>query len=211
MTQGPVHGDLDTVMALREQHKNFEEELNNRLAQTKQVRKMAMDVMANASDEDRASIQKQVSELDATWENVTKASKIRSERLDDALAQAEALHKAVNMLLEWLSDAEMKLRFAGALPDEEPETLQQLSDHQKYQIFIPLIENVNLLRLLVIRFLEEVIKKEADKDDTIALAQEILGKCHPDAVSVIRHWITIIQSRWEEVMAWANQVIRNCC
>lgn len=56
------------------------------------------------------------------------------------------------------------------------------------------------------RFLEEVVKKEADKDDTVALAQEILGKCHPDAVSVIRHWITIIQSRWEEVMAWANQV-----
>ncbi len=61
--------------------------------------------------------------------------------------------------------------------------------------------------MYVVRFLEEVIKKEADKDDTIQLAQEILGKCHPDAVAVIRHWITIIQSRWEEVMAWANQVI----
>ena len=51
-----------------------------------------------------------------------------------------------------------------------------------------------------------MIKKESDKDDTLALAQDILGKAHPDAVSVIRHWITIIQSRWEEVMAWANQV-----
>ncbi|XP_046442948.1 microtubule-actin cross-linking factor 1-like isoform X3 [Daphnia pulex] len=185
MMEGPVHGDLDTVMALREQHKNFEEELHSRLAQTKQVRKMAVDVMSNASEEDRAAIQKQVSELDVTWENVSKASNTRSARLDDALAQAETLHKAVNMLLEWLSDAEMKLRFAGALPDEEPETLQQLADHHK--------------------FLEEVIKKEADKDDTLALAQDILGKAHPDAVSVIRHWITIIQSRWEEVMAWANQ------
>lgn len=131
-------------MALREQHKNFEEELNNRLNQTKQVRKMALDVMANASEEDRASIQKQVSELDATWENVTKASKTRSARLDDALAQAEALHKAVNMLLEWLSDAEMKLRFAGALPDEEPETLQQLADHHKYKVLLNMISNSKL-------------------------------------------------------------------
>jgi hypothetical protein len=65
--------------------------------------------------------------------------------------------------------------------------------------------------MFVIRFLEEVIKKEADKDDTLALAQDILGKAHPDAVSVIRHWITIIQSRWEEVMAWANQVILFFC
>ena len=91
-----------------------------------------MDLMATASEEDKAAIQQQVSELDANWDKVTKASKTRSARLDDALAQAEALHKAVNMLLEWLSDAEMKLRFAGALPDEEPETVQQLTEHQKY-------------------------------------------------------------------------------
>ena len=165
--------------------------------------------MANASDEDRASIQKQVSELDAIWENVTKASKTRSARLDDALAQAEALHKAVSMLLEWLSaDAEMKLRFAGALPDEEPETLQQLADHHKYKVFIYWAKRCNLnIDCLLLGFLEEVIKKEADKYDTIALAQDILGKCHPDAVAVIRHWITsIIQSRWEEIMAWANPV-----
>ena len=135
MMEGPVHGDLDTVIALREQHKGFEEELNSRLAQTKQVRKTGMDLMATASEEDKAAIQKQISELDATWDKVTKASKTRSDRLDDALVQAEALHKAVNMLLEWLSDAEMKLRFAGALPDEETDTVQQMNDHQKYDFF----------------------------------------------------------------------------
>ena len=60
--------------------------------------------------------------------------------------------------------------------------------------------------LFVRRFMEEMIKKEGEKDETVALAQSILGKCHPDAVGVIRHWITIIQSRWDEVMGWANQV-----
>jgi hypothetical protein len=155
MMEGPVHGDLDTVMALREQHKNFEEELHSRLAQTKQVRKMAVDVMSNASEEDRANIQKQVSELDVTWENVSKASNTRSARLDDALAQAETLHKAVNMLLKWLSDAEMKLRFAGALPDEEPETLQQLADHHKYipnYYIINFIENSFIVECLLLDF-----------------------------------------------------------
>ena len=49
------------------------------------------------------------------------------------------------------------------------------------------------------------MRKESEKENTIALAQEILAKCHPDAVPVIHHSITIIQSRWEEVMAWANQ------
>ena len=131
MGDGPVHGDLDTVKALRDQHKSFEEELNGRMAQTKQVRKTAMDIMATASEEDKATIQQQVSELDANWYKVTKASKTRSARLADAMAQAEALHKALNMLLEWLSNAEMKLRFATALPDEEPEAVQQLTKHQE--------------------------------------------------------------------------------
>lgn len=98
--------------------------------------------------------------------------------------QAEKLHKAVHMLLEWLSDAEMKLRFAGPLPDDEETTKQQIADHQN--------------------FMKEMIEQEVNKDQTIAHAQEILKKCHPDGVSVIRHWITIIQSRWEEVMHTKN-------
>merc|ERR1719350_2457877 len=32
----PVHGDLDTVIGLVEQHKNFEEELNSRTEQVEQ-------------------------------------------------------------------------------------------------------------------------------------------------------------------------------
>lgn len=37
------------------------------------------------------------------------------------------------------------------------------------------------------------------QEETVALAHSILGKAHPDAVTVIKHWITIIQSRWDEV------------
>ncbi len=88
--------------------------------------------MTIASEEDKTAIQKQVSELEVTWDNVSKASNTRSARLEDALLQSETLHKAVNVLLEWFSDALTKLRFAGSLPDEEPEALQQLEDHQKY-------------------------------------------------------------------------------
>jgi hypothetical protein len=59
------------------------------------------------------------------------------------------------MLLEWLSDAEMKLRFAGALPDEEPETLQQLADHHKYipnYYIINFIENSFIVECLLLDF-----------------------------------------------------------
>lgn len=90
------------------------------------------------------------------------------------------------MLLEWLSDAEMKLRFIGPLPDNEQETRNQLNEHRK--------------------FMQEMSDKLHEKDSTIALAQRILEKAHPDAVGVIKHWITIIQSRWEEVWTWGKQV-----
>lgn len=89
------------------------------------------------------------------------------------------------MLLDWLSDAEMKLRYAGPLPDDEEETRRQIAEHES--------------------FMTELAQKEKEKDDTIALAEDILAKAHPDGVATIKHWITIIQSRWEEVMAWARQ------
>lgn len=45
--------------------------------------------------------------------------------------QAEKLHKSVHMLLEWLSDAEMKLRFAGSLPEDEEGTRAMLAEQEK--------------------------------------------------------------------------------
>lgn len=49
-------------------------------------------------------------------------------------------------------------------------------------------------------------EKEVEKDDTITLARQILAKAHPDGATVIKHWITIIQARWDEVSTWAKQV-----
>jgi dystonin len=127
----------------------------------------------------------QVTELTSAWDKVWSLTNNRSSRLKDALKEAEELHKSVNMLLEWLSDAEMKLRFSGPLPEDEDEVQRQIDEHEK--------------------FMAELKEKEKDKDFTLKLAHDILDKCHPDAVSVIKHWITIIQSRWDEVASWALQ------
>jgi DNA repair exonuclease SbcCD ATPase subunit len=181
----PVHGDLDTVIGLVEKHKNFEEELSGRTEQVETLKKTAEELLASADKEDAVKINAQVTELTNTWEKVWSMSKNKTRRLEDALKQAEELHKSVNMLLEWLSDAEMKLRFSGPLPEDEDEVRKQIEDHEK--------------------FMAELKEKEKDKDYTLKLAHEILAKCHPDAINVIKHWITIIQSRWDEVASWALQ------
>ncbi|XP_063629073.1 dystonin isoform X7 [Cydia splendana] len=181
----PVHGDLDTVMALIEQHKQFEDDFHSREQQMQSVLKTGKDLEATVPREDASSIRQQCSELKQAWDSVKSLSEKKAHRLESALKEAEKLHKSVNMLLEWLSDAETKLRFSGQLPEGDQETQQQIRDHE--------------------RFIRELKEKKRDKDDTITLAQSILGKAHPDAVTVIKHWITIIQSRWDEVWQWAMQ------
>uniref|UniRef100_A0A224Z7W8 Short stop n=1 Tax=Rhipicephalus zambeziensis TaxID=60191 RepID=A0A224Z7W8_9ACAR len=180
-----LHGDLDTVNNLVEQHRSFQTELKSRSANLESVQRTASELLKTASADDAASIRSQMSSLESKWEAVSKLSDTKQRKLEEALRQAEQLHKAVHMLLEWLSDAEMKLRFAGPLPEDEATTRQQMEEHQQ--------------------FMREMEQQEHNKESTIALAQEILSRCHPDAVTVIRHWVTIIQSRWEEVSLWARQ------
>merc|ERR1719384_1998422 len=183
--KSPVHGDLDTVMSLDEKHKNFIADLEGRTEQVETIKKTAEGLLQTADKEDSVKIKAQVTELTTAWDKVWSLTNNRSSRLKDALKEAEELYKSVNMLLEWLSDAEMKLRFSGPLPEDEEEVQRQINEHEK--------------------FMAELKEKEKDKDFTLKLAHDILAKCHPDAVSVIKHWITIIQSRWDEVAQWALQ------
>ncbi|XP_046140942.1 dystonin isoform X18 [Osmia bicornis bicornis] len=181
---GPLHGDLDTVMNLVEQHKTFEKDLESRASQMESVIKTGRELL-NKAPEDASAIGSQLAQLNDLWDTVTRLSSAKTSRLEEALREAERLHKAVHLLLEWLSDAEMKLRFAGHLPEDEQESRNQLMEHE--------------------RFLRELRIKETEKDQTLELAHMILGKAHPDGAAVIKHWITIIQSRWEEVSTWAHQ------
>lgn len=182
---GPLHGDLDTVMNLVDQHKTFEKDLDSRATQMESVTRTGRELESKATIEDASTIRSQLSEVNTLWNTVNHLSSNKSIRLDEALKDAERLHKSVHVLLEWLSDAEMKLRFAGQLPEDEQESRNQLIEHEK--------------------FLRELKQKEIEKDRTLELAHVILGKAHPDGAAVIKHWITIIQSRWDEVATWAHQ------
>lgn len=177
---GPVHGDLETVTQLVEQHKNLESDLSKRSTQMQSVLKTGKELERNDNNRE---ISKQLTEVQRLWTDVTDLSERRGRRLQDALREAERLHKQVHMLLEWLSDAEQKLRFAASIPDDEAHARELLALHTQFQ--------------------KELREKEYEKDDTIRLANTILDKSHPDAIPIIKNWITIIQSRWDEVSQWA--------
>ncbi|XP_076267566.1 dystonin-like protein short stop isoform X46 [Rhynchophorus ferrugineus] len=181
----PVHGDLDTVNHLVELHRQFEKELEKRNDQMESVMRSGQELERTASKSDAANIRKQLTDLTELWESVTGLTHLKTDRLHDALKDAERLHRSVNMILDWLSDAEMKLRFVGNTPEDEASAYEQLKALDEFRA--------------------QLNEKEIEKDQTIELAHRILAKAHPDAINVIKNWIKVIQSRWEEVSQWALQ------
>lgn len=180
-----LYGDLDTVNSLIDSHKIFIDELRDREKSLEQVRKTAKELLETCSREDGEQIKSQLERLEDKFERLNEQSEKKTEILKDALILAERLDNLVHELIEWLSDSEKKLRATQTLPDDENELKALIAAHEL--------------------FLKELKKKEDDKNVVIDLAEEILTKAHPDAVSILNHWITITQSRFDEVVSWSKQ------
>ncbi|XP_072890566.1 microtubule-actin cross-linking factor 1 isoform X3 [Hemitrygon akajei] len=180
----PVHGDLDLVMNLMDAHKVFQKELGKRTSSVQVLKRSARELIENSHD-DTTWVKVQLQELSIRWDTVCKLSVSKQTRLEQALKQAEEFRNAVHMLLEWLSEAEQSLRFRGVLPDDV-EALQSLIDLHK-------------------EFMKKVEEKRVDVNKAAGMGEAILAVCHPDCVTTVKHWITIIRARFEEVLTWAKQ------
>uniref|UniRef100_UPI003AAA493A microtubule-actin cross-linking factor 1, isoforms 6/7-like n=1 Tax=Centroberyx gerrardi TaxID=166262 RepID=UPI003AAA493A len=180
----PVHGDLDLVSNLMDSHKAFQKELGKRTSSVQALKRSARELMETGRD-DTAWVKVQLQELSNRWDTVCALSVSKQTRLQQALKQAEEFRTAVQMLLEWLSEAEQTLRFRGVLP-EEAETLQALLHTHR-------------------DFMGTVEEKRTDVNKAAGMGEAILTVCHPDCITTIKHWITIIRARFEEVLTWAKQ------
>ncbi|KAK5910872.1 hypothetical protein CgunFtcFv8_005095 [Champsocephalus gunnari] len=180
----PVHGDLDLVSNLMDSHKAFQKEMGKRTGSVQALKRSARDLMDTGRD-DTAWVKVQLQELSNRWDTVCALSVTKQTRLQQALKQAEDFRTSIQMLLEWLSEAEQTLRFRGVLP-EEAETLQALLHTHR-------------------DFMSTVEEKRADVNKAAGMGEGILTLCHSDSITTIKHWITIIRARFEEVLTWAKQ------
>ena len=48
-------------------------------------------------------------------------------------------------------------------------------------------------------FEEDFLRQEGTLRETLNIGQDIMKRCHPDAVSTMKHWLSVLKSRWEEV------------
>ena len=79
---------------------------------------------------------------------------------------------------EFLPEAEAQLKFRS-LPDDEVAIMQMIERHEKF---------------------EDDLKAHQEHVDKIkTLAEEILGSCHPNAVRFVKYYLTITQTRWDQV------------
>ncbi|KAH3698995.1 hypothetical protein DPMN_073941 [Dreissena polymorpha] len=184
-----VHGDIDTVNNLVEEHKAcgngaFQQELGARSNNVQFVRKRAKE-MLEKSEEDTSQQQAQLIELATMWDRVCKLSVYKQERLEQAQRLAEEFHKKAQGLIAWLASAERQLRYKGPLPDDEGEIVKQIEEHKAFE--------------------EEFLRQEGVLRETLNIGQDIMKRCNPDALSTLKHWLSVLRSRWEEVSNWSKQ------
>ncbi|NXD96172.1 DYST protein, partial [Chaetorhynchus papuensis] len=181
----PVHGDIDLVMNLIDNHKVvFQKELGKRTSSVQALKRSARELIEGSRD-DSSWVKVQMQELSTRWETVCALSVSKQTRLEQALRQAEEFHSVVHVLLEWLAEAEQTLRFHGVLPDDEEALRTLIEQHRE--------------------FMKKLEEKKAELNKATGMGEAILAICHPDSITTIKHWITIIRARFEEVLAWAKQ------
>ncbi|NXM67976.1 DYST protein, partial [Serilophus lunatus] len=180
----PVHGDIDLVMNLIDNHKVFQKELGKRTSSVQALKRSARELIEGSRD-DSSWVKVQMQELSTRWETVCALSVSKQTRLEQALRQAEEFHSVVHVLLEWLAEAEQALRFHGILPDDEEALRTLIEQHRE--------------------FMKKLEEKKAELNKATGMGEAILSICHPDSITTIKHWITIIRARFEEVLAWAKQ------
>lgn len=119
----PVYGDIDTVTGLVDRHRNFMAQLKSREATVETVRKAGEELLKAA---DNAEIESQLRELNIKWDQVKTLALEKETRLADAKAAAEKFYHGAHATLEWLSDMETKVKYAGSIPDDEEHLISQL-------------------------------------------------------------------------------------
>ncbi|XP_017106612.2 microtubule-actin cross-linking factor 1 isoform X31 [Drosophila bipectinata] len=177
---GPVHGDLETVQGLCEHHKHIEQDLQKRAAQMQGVLKTGRDLERSGNNPE---VGRQLDEMQSIWEEVKNAVAKRGDRLQVALVDAEKLNARVQALFDWLDHAEHKLRYAKNAPDDEKVSREMMDIHME--------------------FMKDLRVREREKTETFEYAEDIINKAYPDAIPIIKNWLSIIQQRWEEVRQWA--------
>lgn len=122
-------------------------------------------------------------DLIGLWNKINILSESRETRLKEALTLADEFQEVVQVMREFLPTAEAELKFRP-LPDDEFAIIHLIERHEKFQ---------------------EQLRNHQDTVDKIkTLAEEILLNCHPNAIRFVKYYLTITQTRWDQLVQRAR-------
>ncbi|KAK6172103.1 hypothetical protein SNE40_018056 [Patella caerulea] len=143
------------------------------------VREPTVETMRTAGNVPKS----QKEELGNLWDRVNYLSDVRDNKLKDAMRLAEEFQDVVTVMREFLPQAESELKFR-AFPEDEVAIIQLIERHEKFQ---------------------EDLRNHQDTVDRIkTLAEDILQGCHPNAVRFVKYYLTITQTRWDQLIQRAK-------
>lgn len=79
-----IHGDLDTVTGLLDDHKTFLKEMDAREANVDTIRKAAEQLISAGDAESNAEVESRLNDVNAKWDVVKRSASLATERLNDA-------------------------------------------------------------------------------------------------------------------------------
>uniref|UniRef100_A0A915B3J8 Microtubule-actin cross-linking factor 1 n=1 Tax=Parascaris univalens TaxID=6257 RepID=A0A915B3J8_PARUN len=176
-----VHGDLDTVTQLSDEHKALMNEIKARQASLQSVRQRAEKMLSGKEEGDDSvnGLREKLEKLNTDWSNIETLATNKETRLKEALADAESFNMGAHAFLDWLPRIEARLRMKGRRAEGEMEILEQMDE--------------------VAQLRKEMDDEAARLDDILKAGKEIYAKCHPLAEQPMKCWLRILQARWDEV------------
>ncbi|KIH63921.1 spectrin repeat-containing domain protein [Ancylostoma duodenale] len=167
-----VHGDVDTVKSLIDEHKKRETERTSKQRGLDTVMSKAAKLSSKDSDEN-SHIKTVCGRVTDKWKLLEEQAHARSAALEDAAKQAADFDKKVHEILDWLVETEGKLAVSGS----------------DFALALSRVEDIKT----------ELHNNRDRRDNCLEAGREIQAKCHPRAEQPMKHWLRVVENRWREV------------
>lgn len=143
--------------------------------------------------------------MNTLWSRIDQLSHDRTIRLDASLKLAKEFNVQARSRVEWLNNAEHQLK-QHALTTSTSAAVSSSSHyhhHPHHHQPTPIIADNqhDIIELIEVQqnFVRDLQEQESLMRQCLELGQRLLNDCIPEAVINLKHWIVVLQSRWDDV------------
>uniref|UniRef100_A0A4W5PTW8 Dystonin n=1 Tax=Hucho hucho TaxID=62062 RepID=A0A4W5PTW8_9TELE len=215
-----IANDPDKIKTQLAQHKEFQKVLGSKHSVYDTTSRTGRALKDKTSlQDDNQKLDDMLSELRDKWDTVCGKSVERQNKLEEALLFSGQFTDALQALIDWLYRVEPQLAEDQPVHGDIDLVLNLIDSHKvnignicTIDLHCPAAEHSPVkveMPYMEFKSWFEFMKKQEEKrvglNKATSMGEAILTICHPDSITTIKHWNTIIKARFEEVQAWARQ------